>query len=81
MSGQRAIQVQTPAESQQMLLGVLNGEVGSARDIVLLNTGVALYAANVADSMEAGLKLATQTLDSGAPVQVLERWRAFCQTQ
>lgn len=79
MAGQRAIQVDTPEASQAMLMGVLKGEAGAARDIVILNAGVALYAANVCDSIEAGLQKATAALDSGSALQVLEKWRAFCQ--
>lgn len=79
MAGQRAIQVDTPEASQAMLMGVLRGERGAARDIVVLNTGVALYAANVCDSIESGLRKAEAALDSGAALQVLDNWRVFCQ--
>ena len=48
-------------------LSVLDGrEQGAPRDIVLLNAGVALYTANVVESIQAGVDLARQTLDSGA---------------
>ncbi len=80
MAGQRAIQVDTPEASQAMLMSVLQGERGAARDIVIFNSGVALYAANVCDSIQAGLHKAEAALDSGAALQVLEKWRAFCQT-
>jgi anthranilate phosphoribosyltransferase len=49
-----------------MLMGVLNNQGGPAKDIVVLNAGVALYAANVAESMEAGIKLAQSAIESGA---------------
>jgi anthranilate phosphoribosyltransferase len=66
MASSRALKVDTPEASRTMLLDVLDGKTGPARDIVLLNAGVALYAANVADSMAAGIALARSALDSGA---------------
>ena len=45
---------------------VLDNQPSPARDIVVLNAGVALYAANVADSMPAGIALARKALESGA---------------
>ncbi len=66
MASNRALRVETPEESRAMLLGVLDNQAGPARDIVILNAGVALYAANVADSMQAGIALARQALESGA---------------
>jgi anthranilate phosphoribosyltransferase len=49
-----------------MLMGVLNNQSGPAKDIVLLNAGAALYAANVADSMQVGIQLARTAIESGA---------------
>ena len=66
MVSTRALQVDDPETSRAMLLGVLDGQSGPARDIVLLNAGAALYAADVASSIEAGIALARQALDSGA---------------
>ncbi|MFY8126555.1 MAG: anthranilate phosphoribosyltransferase [Hydrogenophaga sp.] len=73
MSSNRALRVETPEQSRAMLLGVLANEVGPARDIVVLNAGVALYAANVADTMEAGIALAREALASGAAKARLDR--------
>jgi len=66
MASNRALKVQTPEDSRAMLLGVLDNEPGAPRDIVVLNAGVALYAANVAPSMAQGLELARAALESGA---------------
>jgi anthranilate phosphoribosyltransferase len=66
MASSRALKVETPAESKAMLLGVLDNVTGAARDIVILNAGVALYAANVADSIRAGVALAQDAVASGA---------------
>ena len=66
MASNRALKVETPEDSKAMLLGVLNNQAGPARDIVVLNAGVALYAANVAPSMMAGIELARAAIESGA---------------
>ncbi|AEG94695.1 anthranilate phosphoribosyltransferase [Ramlibacter tataouinensis] len=66
MASNRAIKVETAEQSRQMLVGVLDNQAGPARDIVILNAGVALYAANVVDSMRAGVDQARAALESGA---------------
>jgi anthranilate phosphoribosyltransferase len=73
MSSNRALRVETPEQSRTMLLGVLDNQAGPARDIVLLNAGVALYAANVADSIEVGIALAREVLASGAAKAKLDQ--------
>ncbi len=57
-----------------MLKDVLSGVPGPAADIVALNAGAALYAADVAPSIEAGLRLAQAALASGAARRKLEDW-------
>ena len=71
MASNRALKVETPEQSKAMLLGVLDNLPGAARDIVILNAGVALYAANVTDSMKAGLDKARTAIESGAAKQKL----------
>ena len=44
---------------------VLDNEPGPARDIVLLNAGAAIYAADVADSLSEGVQRAREALASG----------------
>jgi anthranilate phosphoribosyltransferase len=66
MASNRALKVETPDDSRAMLLGVLNNQAGAPKDIVVLNAGVALYAANVAPSMAEGIVLARQAIESGA---------------
>jgi len=66
MASNRALKVQTAEDSRAMLLGVLNNQPGAAKDIVVLNAGAALYAADVADSMQAGIQLAKAAIESGA---------------
>jgi anthranilate phosphoribosyltransferase len=66
MASNRALKVDSPEQSRTMLLGVLAGDAGAARDIVLLNAGAALYAANVAADIQSGIALARAAIDSGA---------------
>ena len=73
MASNRSLRVETPEQSMAMLKGVLSNEPGAARDIVILNAGAALYAANVADSMKAGIDLARKAIDSGAAKVKLEQ--------
>lgn len=66
MMSNRGLKVETAAQSKAMLLTALNNEPGTPRDIVALNAGAALYAANLSDSIGAGIRLAQETLASGA---------------
>jgi anthranilate phosphoribosyltransferase len=77
MASNRALKVDTPEQSKAMLMGVLDNQPGPARDIVALNAGVALYAANVAPTMLAGLQLAQQAIESGAAKAKLDALVAF----
>ena len=72
MASNRALRVETPEQSMQMLMGVLNGEPGAASDIVALNAGAALYAANLADSLKGGLALARAAIASVAARRKLD---------
>jgi anthranilate phosphoribosyltransferase len=65
MASNRALKVETPQESKSLLMAVLNNEAGAARDIVILNAGVALYAADVVATMADGVALAREAVASG----------------
>ena len=73
MSSNRALKVETPEQSREMLIGVLKGEPGAAQEIVCLNAGVALYAANVAESIPTGIAKARAAIASGAALAKLEQ--------
>ena len=79
MSSHRALRVETPEESRAMLLGVLDNLPSAARDIVVFNAGVALYAANVSTDIAGGIELARQALASGAAKQRLRQFIDFSQ--
>jgi anthranilate phosphoribosyltransferase len=76
MASNRALKVATPAQSMALLRSVLANEPGAPRDIVLLNAGVALYAANVAATMVDGVALAREALASGQAQAKLEQFIA-----
>ena len=65
MASQRTLRVETPDESRRMLLSVLDNQPGPARDIVMLNSGVALYAADVASTMAEGVSMAREAIATG----------------
>jgi anthranilate phosphoribosyltransferase len=79
MASNRALRVETPEASRDMLRSVLLNQAGPARDIVIFNAGVALYAANVAPDIAQGLVLAQQAIESGAALQCLEKLIATTQ--
>jgi anthranilate phosphoribosyltransferase len=72
MASNRALKVVTPEDSKAMLMGVLNNQPGAPKDIVVLNAGLALYAANVASTMMDGIQLARKAIESGAAKAKLE---------
>jgi len=76
MASNRALKVETPEQSKLLLRSVLDNEPGPARDIVVLNTGVALYAANVAPTMVAGVALAREALASGKALAKMHQFVA-----
>jgi anthranilate phosphoribosyltransferase len=84
MASSRALRVETPEDSKAMLLGVLDNRdepaLRAAKDIVVLNAGVALYAANVTPDMAQGIALARRTLASGAAAAKLSQLRAYTQS-
>ena len=65
MASNRALRVETPEQSRAMLTGVLDNVAGAPKDIVTLNAGIALYAANVVDTMKAGIERARTAIESG----------------
>ena len=79
MSSSRVLKVETAEDSKAMLLGVLHNQNGPAKDIVMLNAGVALYAANVAASMKEGVQRAQVAIESGAAKAKLDALVALSQ--
>jgi anthranilate phosphoribosyltransferase len=73
MASNRALKVETPQESMALMGQVLDNQPGAARDIVVLNAGAALYAANVASSIQEGIAKARAAVESGAAKAKLEQ--------
>jgi anthranilate phosphoribosyltransferase len=61
-----AIQGGTVEANLRMAQAVLAGEQGAPHDAVLLNAAAGLVVAGLADDLRAGVKLAAETIDSGA---------------
>ncbi|MEO8777655.1 MAG: anthranilate phosphoribosyltransferase [Rhodanobacter sp.] len=76
MASSRNLRVANAAESKAMLLDALRGRAGVPHDIVCLNAGAALYAADVVDSMPAGIELARATIERGAAHAKMEAFVA-----
>ena len=65
----------TPQENAEITKAILEGkETGAKRHAVCLNAGAALYIAGKAVSIEAGVKMAEQLIDSGAALKKLEEF-------
>jgi anthranilate phosphoribosyltransferase len=65
--------VDSPQQSADAIRGVLEGQQGPRRDIILLNAAAALVVADEAGDMAGGLEAARKSLDEGAASGALER--------
>ncbi len=63
----------SPKDNAEIVRSILNGEKGPKRDVVLINAGAAIYAANRAESIEIGIDLAKESIDNGNALEVLDR--------
>jgi anthranilate phosphoribosyltransferase len=79
MKSNRGLKVAGAAESKEMVLEALSDVEGTPREIVILNAGTALYAANVAGSIEEGIAQARAAIASGAAKRKLEAFIATTQ--
>ncbi|HEY8050564.1 MAG TPA: anthranilate phosphoribosyltransferase [Ramlibacter sp.] len=77
MASNRSFKVETPDQSKAILASVLENESSPARDIVVFNAGAALYAANVASSIENGIAKAREAIESGAAKAKLQQLVQF----
>ena len=64
----------TPAENAATTRAILGGQQGHKRNAVLMNAGAALYIGGKADSIEKGILLAADIIDSGAALKTLEKF-------
>lgn len=64
----------TPEENAEITKAILGGEKGARRNAVVLNSAAALYVAGKCDSLEAGVKLAEEVIDSGKAKEKLNEF-------
>tara|TARA_B100000749_G_C18436340_1_gene470226 strand:+ start:1154 stop:2173 length:1020 start_codon:yes stop_codon:yes gene_type:complete len=74
-----SIKVENASESLALIRGALSGEKGPAYDMVALNAGATLYAADVAISVGDGVDRARAVLDAGDAVSKLEEFASYTQ--
>ena len=77
MISNRGLKVTDAAESKEMVLEALGNVEGTPREIVVLNAGVALYAADVAASIAEGIERARAAIASGAARKKLDAFVAL----
>jgi anthranilate phosphoribosyltransferase len=75
--GSEALRVWDATQAKDVLLSVLDGLPGPARDIVLLNAGAAIYVADRAATLGEGIELAREAIASGAAREKLNQLVAF----
>lgn len=68
------------ADNAGIIVSVLEGTPGPARDVVLLNAGAALFVAGRADSIRDGMTQAAQAIDNGVARSTLARLVALSQS-
>lgn len=68
---ENAVRGGTPEENAQTALKVLRGSGGPIRDVVILNAAAALLAGDRVETMQQGVELARETLDTGRALEKL----------
>lgn len=66
-------------ENVNIVTDILKGKKGFKRDIVLLNSGCAIYASDKASTIKEGIELAKESIDSGAALKKLELLKEYSQ--
>lgn len=72
--------VNNAVDSLSIVRSVLDNQAGAARDIVQLNAGAAIYAANITDTLAAGIAKAAQVIASGAARAKFDALIAYSKT-
>lgn len=71
------LQVESAAQSLEVIRAAFSGANAKAADMIALNSGAALYAADLADSLSGGVELAQQAIASGAALEKMNQLAAF----
>jgi anthranilate phosphoribosyltransferase len=74
MISNRGLKVSNADESRAMIFEALSNTAGTPREIVTLNAGVALYAADTTPTIDDGIRLAREAIASGAARRKLEQF-------
>lgn len=74
------IAITNATDSLTMLKAVLNNQTGAAKNIVLLNAGAAIYAADLVDSLAEGIAKADEVIANGAAFEKFETFISYTQT-
>ena len=67
------IEVSDTEGSKEMMIGILNGEKNTARDITILNSGAALYVSGICLDFESAFKVAGKMIDEGHALKKLNQ--------
>jgi anthranilate phosphoribosyltransferase len=70
----------TARQNARILRGILNGEVGVRRNVVIMNAAAALVAGNQASDLKEGVCIAEKTIDTGRPLDKLDELVRFSQS-
>ncbi len=75
------LEVDDAKSSLTMLKSVLNNQASVAKDIVVLNAGAAIYAANITKTLEQGIKKAQQVIENGSALKKFKALIAYSNNQ
>ena len=76
-AGPEAVCGAGPEENARRLVGILEGEEGPARDIVMVNAAAAIAAGGLAATLADGVRVAAEAVDSGAALGKLRQLQGF----
>ncbi len=72
----------TPEENAQITIDILSNKLqGSKKNAVLMNAGAALYIAGKADSINKGVELAKEIIESGKALETLNKYKELSNEQ
>lgn len=63
-----------PKENAEIVLGILRGEKGARRNMVLINAAAAIYVGKKAESLEEGIDRAREVIDNGLALEKLQEF-------
>jgi anthranilate phosphoribosyltransferase len=64
----------SPSQNASTTRAILSGESGAPRDLAVLNAAAAIYAAGIVDDLAEGVRLAVETIDSGAAERAMQQY-------